>query len=157
MAGFVSTEAKWIKFKNAWNAVLNKYEVPYLHMKDFTCSTGIFKTWRGDEERRKRFLIDLIKVAKKGVRKGFSCSVLLHDFEDVNRDFRLREHWGSEYAFVGMSVVTAVMNSKKKHFPHDRIKYIFEDGDAGNEHLNGVSNLKRFHIRLLPKKRSKTG
>jgi hypothetical protein len=152
MAGFVSTEKKWVKFETEWNGILQHYEIPYFHMKDFTGSTGAFKTWEGKEERRINFLIDLIRVAKKRVHKGFMCSVRLEDFEEVNRDFKLREHWGCEYSFVGMSVVSDVMNWKKKHFPRASIKYILEDGDSGNADLKRCLKSSDLPYSFTPKK-----
>jgi hypothetical protein len=157
IAGFVSTETKWLKFEKSWNAILNKYEVPYLHMNEFACSTGVFKAWKGEEKRRRRFLIDLIRVAKKGVHKGFACSMLMKDFEELNQEFRLREHWGNEYAFIGMNVVTSIMNWKNKQFPHAKIKYVFEDGDLGNEHLKRCLQFESIPYSFTPKKACHNG
>lgn len=152
LAGFVSTEEKWVKFERSWNAVLAQYNVPYLHMKEYAHSTGAFQGWKRQEEKRKAFLSDLIKVAKLNVRKGFMCSMPLQDYEEVNREFNLREYWGNEYSLLGMAVVTALLGWKLKHFPHAPIRCIFEDGDADNHHLKRCLQKEAIPYSFTPKK-----
>ena len=151
VAGFVSTEKKWLRFEREWNDVLTKYEVPYLHMKEFAHSVRAFDGWKGQEDKRKSLLIELIKVAKKGVRKGFVVSVRLQDYDEVNSDFRLREHWGNAYSFIGMGVVSDAMEWKKKHFPHAPIKFVFEDGDVGQSDLKRCLRSEALAYSFIPK------
>src|ERR1700691_3026173 len=42
VSGFVSTRKKWNRFEEQWQAVLEEFEVPYFHMKEFGPSTGVF-------------------------------------------------------------------------------------------------------------------
>lgn len=157
IAGYVSTEEKWVKFEKSWLAVMQQYNVPYLHMKEFAPCTGVFKDWKGQEDKRKAFLADLIKVAKKNVHKGFVCSIRMQDFEEVNKEFHLVEHWGNAYSLMGMAVVTAVMEWKEKHFSHARIKYIFEDGYTGNHHLRRCLQKENLPYSFTPKKEKQSG
>lgn len=152
VAGFVSTAPKWIRFEREWNKVLERFDVPYLHMKEFVHSTGAFSGWKHKEDKRREFIIALLKVAKKGVHKGFGHSIFVNDFEEVNKDFLLKETWGNPYALAGMASVTRTSEWKKKHFPHKSIGYFFESGDHGSHHLGKcLSSHGLFHA-FAPKK-----
>ena len=157
MAGFVSSEAKWHKLETEWNEVLKRYEVPYLHMKEFTCSTGHFKTWKNDEERRKHFLIDLVNVTKKRVHKSFGCSVILEDFHEVNRHFKLREKWGRPYSLVGIGAVSRVIDWKHRRFPNASIKYVFEAGDTHAGDLKKCMDEMKLPYSFMPKSEKQNG
>jgi hypothetical protein len=160
IGGCVSTVSKWEKFEIEWNAVLKKYDVPYLHMKEFNGCTGVFSQWKDRKDRdelKKNLLTELIAVAKKRINKGFSSSVRCIDFEEVNRDFMLREKWGSEYSLIGMAVVASVVKWKEKHFPMAPIQYLFEDGDAGQEDLRLRLSLQNVPYAFPPKKQEQNG
>ena len=157
VAGFVSTKAKWLRFEREWNEVLKRYGVPYLHMKEFAHSRGAFADWKGKESQRKEFLIALLKVAKKGVNKGFGHSVFLDDFEEVNQAFTLKESWGNAYSLVSMAAVTRALEWKNRHFPNDPILLIFESGDAGSHHLDRCLNLQGLEYAFIPKKVNRDG
>jgi predicted RNA-binding protein with PUA domain len=59
VSGFISTAKKWRRFEEKWQRLLDKEGLPYFHMKEFAPSTGIFKHWKNDEQRRRRFLAEL--------------------------------------------------------------------------------------------------
>lgn len=157
VCGFVSTEEKWVKFEKEWNGVLNDFKVPYLHMKEFAHSTGAFWEWKGKEARRRDFIIALLKVTKKRVHKGFGCSVFIDAFEEVNKNFKLREHWGNPYALVGTAAVCRVLDWKKRRFPGHPIKYFFEDDDPGNGQLMRCLRVGNMPYAFIPKKEKQNG
>lgn len=152
VAGFVSTEAKWVKFEILWNSILQRYGVPYLHMKEFAHSTGEFNSWKGQDVKRKDFLSELINAAKLHVRKGFVYSLSLDDYEEVNKEFQLGAHWGNEYSLLGMSAVTSLLKWKDKHFPSMPVQCIFEDGDTDNHHLKRCLQSEHIPYSFAPKK-----
>jgi hypothetical protein len=44
LAGYVSTQEKWIEFEPRWRKVLNYYKVPHFHLREFSskkfCATS---------------------------------------------------------------------------------------------------------------------
>jgi hypothetical protein len=65
MAGFVSTADKWDILKEHWQGTLKRFNVPYMHMKEFGPSAGIFKSWKNDDSRRKAFYGELLRHLRK--------------------------------------------------------------------------------------------
>jgi len=63
VAGYVSSVDEWAHFETEWRLTLLKYQVPYFHMKEFTCSRGPFagQEWK-HELRRAAFLSSLIGI-----------------------------------------------------------------------------------------------
>src|SRR2546423_3687736 len=60
MAGFLSTADKWQILEGKWKDTLRRFNVDYMHMKEYAPSAGIFKSWKGDESKRKRFYGELL-------------------------------------------------------------------------------------------------
>jgi hypothetical protein len=61
-AGYVGTTDAWTKFDPAWQAVLDRHGVPYLHMRKFAHSLSPYEDWKGNEPRRADFLSDIVSV-----------------------------------------------------------------------------------------------
>ena len=73
---------------------LAKEGITMFHMNKFAHSTGEFSRWKGDEDRRQRFLQKLKKIIKTKTHKGFSATLLLDSYQQVNRRVLLRERLG---------------------------------------------------------------
>src|SRR5439155_3255651 len=55
-AGFIGTVDQWRRFEVLWDRLLERFSIPYFHMKEFAPSTGVFKSWKGDETRRRALI-----------------------------------------------------------------------------------------------------
>lgn len=62
VAGLVGKSEQWLELEKDWKRCLDGFGVSALHMKDFAHSQGGFKAWKGDEQRRRRFLARLINI-----------------------------------------------------------------------------------------------
>jgi hypothetical protein len=82
-AGFVAANDQWERFEKEWHDVLRRFEAPPLHMRTFAHSINEFATWKGDEQRRIRFLEALMVVIRIRTRAFFATAVLINGFEDV--------------------------------------------------------------------------
>ena len=60
IGGYVGRIGGWTYFEKNWKRVLDKYDVPYFHRKEFASNVGFFKHIRGNEEIS--FNSDLIEV-----------------------------------------------------------------------------------------------
>src|SRR5271165_1220952 len=89
--GFVSRVKKWDRFSDEWLAILKAYGVSAMHMTDFASSIGEFAEWRGQSERRRKFIAELSACIRRNTNKGFAASVIIADYEAVDKDFMLGE------------------------------------------------------------------
>ena len=129
VAGFVGTSEQWLELERNWKQCLDDFGVPALHMKDFAHSQGDFKAWKGDEQRRRRFLSRLTNIISTRVRHSFGSAVVMGDYRKVDAKYKLREH-SRPYSIAACSCLISVRNWALKWLkPTDRIFLVFEDGD----------------------------
>jgi len=143
LAGFVSDDEQWDKFEEEWNAVLNLFSVPYLHMREFAHFKGPYKTWREDEAKRRTFLDRLAGVMARRTRLGVCRSIRVQDFEALDREFALRDLIGSPLAFAGLACIGAVELWHRKYGEAEPRGFIFKDGDSEKQTLTKA--LQHFH------------
>ena len=62
VAGFLATEEQWIEFDRNRNDCLRDFGVSGLHMKLFAHSRRDFVSWKGNEHKRRLFLVRLINI-----------------------------------------------------------------------------------------------
>ena len=129
-AGFVSRTKKWEKFETDWDTILKLEKVSSFHMTDFVSNKGEFKAWKGDSDRRKKFVDDLVKCIKRYTHKGFASGIFIDDYNYVNRDFMLAEQLGQPYTLSGYSCVGALgVWALNNNIRKSDILIIVEDGD----------------------------
>jgi Protein of unknown function (DUF3800) len=68
IAGFVSDEAHWNAYAQAWGDLLQTHKIPTLHMRELMSFTGPFKGW--DREHAKKALAEFIDVIRRNVLIG---------------------------------------------------------------------------------------
>ncbi len=102
-AGFVAANDQWERFEKEWHDVLRRFEAPPLHMRTFAHSINEFATWKGDEQRRIRFLEALIG---------------------------LREHYTPFGIAANSSIVKVGRWADRSQIPREDVALMFEDGAA---------------------------
>jgi hypothetical protein len=65
MAGFFQKADDWEILEGLWKDTLKRFGVEYMHMKEFGPSIGIFKSWKGDESKRREFFSELLSHLRK--------------------------------------------------------------------------------------------
>jgi len=130
VSGFVSTPKKWNQFEQQWQALLDQFELPYFHMKEFAPSTGVFKDWKGKEKRRRTFLQQLIDITVENTEQSIAAGVLLKDWRKANRFYELHEKDFPPYSLCGHTCVEEVyLWCEEKNYPRNQVLFMFEDGD----------------------------
>jgi hypothetical protein len=86
--GYIGTTDAWTKFEPCWKEVLDKFDAPYLHMKEFVPCEGAFSGWR-DKQEKKAFLIALIDVIEKSGLEWVAHAIDLDGLKKLNREFGL--------------------------------------------------------------------
>lgn len=141
VGGCVATESIWVPFSEDWKEVLDEAGVDCFHMREFAHSTGRFSQWKGQEDRRHKFISALIKTINRYGVMSFTCGVLVEDYEVVNREYPLRELFGSPYALCGESCLAFmeewINNNPVRQWP----EMIFDQGDRHRGELMQVFEL----------------
>jgi len=130
IAGALAPVKKWIRFENQWSEVLKSERVSEFHATDFHASEGEYKDWKGDKERRSKFLSGLKTIIENNTNKLFSVSVELDAWEKVNKEYYLEEILQSPYALAGVFVVDQALGWAKRKGTKN-LQIVFEDGDEG--------------------------
>jgi hypothetical protein len=153
VGGFVAPAEQWAEFERNWNECLRDFGVSGLHMRDFAHSRGEFSAWKGDEERRRRFLARLISIIQTRVRHSFASAVRMEDYRKVDAKYCLRE-FSKPYTLAGCTCIASLSRWWGKwRKPDDSIALVFEDGDLDKGDLARVVG-EHFiaNLTFLPKK-----
>jgi hypothetical protein len=87
VAGYVSTPEKWIRFEREWLEVLEGYEVPWLHMKEWWNNNNeIYQHLKDDQKRQASFFADLTQCVKDNTIFAISSVLRLADFRKFNAE-----------------------------------------------------------------------
>jgi|ERR1700686_703683 len=142
VSGWVASNQQWIDFGRAWQDTLADHGLARFHMADFAQSKREFARWKGDESRREGFLRRLIQILRKFTRRSFSSAVIIDDYEEVNKKYRLIETLGPPYALCGVTCVKKVNDWRAEHGYLDPVLSIFEDGAQYKGKL--LTNVERW-------------
>jgi hypothetical protein len=84
MAGFVAPYGRWVNFEDQWRDTLtNAGLAEPFHMKEFAHSTGQFKAWKNQEDRRRMLLGRLIEIIQETKATPIGAAVSLRDFDSL--------------------------------------------------------------------------
>jgi hypothetical protein len=150
IAGWLSDFKKWEIFEHDWKIFLAKYDVPYLHMKEYTQSKGPFSKWDGSnwEGTRRNFIHDAAKIVSACVAWGFSCFIPHFVFWRVNRHYELTQMFTSPYALAGWTAIAMVNNGCERIGNTADIKYVFDDG--GPDKAGPISSVEKTPVFQFP-------
>ncbi len=81
VSGLVASTKQWSDFSRKWNKLLRSQGVSVFHMSECENFQGEFKLWT--PERKRLFIIDLIKLTKEFTRTFMGAIVLCKDFDSV--------------------------------------------------------------------------
>ena len=103
VAGFVSTVKKWARFERSWQTILKRERVTCFHMTDFVSNKGEFASgWKGKTERRRVFVGELASCIRDNVNKSFRITMVVKDYDKVNKVFDLGNGPGVPYALCSI-------------------------------------------------------
>lgn len=130
VAGFVGKVEQWIELEREWKDCLHDFGVSAMHMKEFAHSVGEFAPWKGDEQKRRRFLSRLISIIQTRVWHSFASAVIMEDYRKVDSKYCLTE-FSKPYAYAGCTCLVKLRSWLTKWGKgEDGIQIIFEDGDT---------------------------
>ena len=83
----MTTADSWGVFEDGWVAVLNEFDVPHLHMKEFGDPNGIYAKWTDEPGEVRRFLEGFVSVIEKCALTAVGTILRLDDLKRFNRDY----------------------------------------------------------------------
>ncbi len=131
VAGFVATPAMWTDFDRDWKARLAKDDVEFFHAVEFAQSTGQFKGWRDEKEKRQALSNDLMEILKRNVSRKFVCAVSVESLradmsEDIKAAFLI-----NAYSLAGRTCAARLRQWQDREQWKTVPELIFEEGDIG--------------------------
>jgi hypothetical protein len=129
VAGFVGRTDEWLKFERGWNAVLEEFQVPYFHMREFTQSIGVYeKGWKGQESKRIAFIDGLVKALVPRAAYWIGACVGRDDYSKVDADYEFHEY-AHPYTLCAKTCVEMTNTWRDRMWPTVSVEYVFECGD----------------------------
>lgn len=159
VAGYLSTADRWIEFENRWKIVLDDHGVTGFHWHDFAHSLNEFKTWKGNEKKRKDFLGSLICEMERYIHHGFVATFPVEHFHATNKEYFFEEHLGPPYVTSAVACVGYVIKWMIEAGYDDAsnsFDFIFEDGDYGKGKMYEIVE-RLTKIRPIFRKKSEHG
>jgi hypothetical protein len=129
VAGFIASVEDWILFDREWKDRLAYDGLTSFHMQSFAQSSGVYRTWKKDEARRRKLLADLTGMIFKHAQRKFGAAVVNSDLialidDDARKAFAL-----SAYGIAGRGAAGNVDEWTKENPAERAVRYVFEDGD----------------------------
>src|SRR5438309_6766238 len=94
MAGIVATADDWAQFDTRWAAALAVEGIAEFHHAAFKASEQQFRDWKGDEDRRRRFMDSLLTVFEDCTKAWYTIGIDKRAFAEVNELFVLDPETG---------------------------------------------------------------
>ena len=152
VAGFVARVRKWDRFNDEWSAILSEENVTSMHMTDFASSKKEFVTWKGQSERRRRFIFRLSECIRRNTNKGFASSLILSDYSDLNSEYMLSEYLGQPFTLCMRGCLGGVARwAKKKKVKTENMLIAIEQGDDDQGELIQIARSDGFKVIQLLK------
>jgi hypothetical protein len=149
VGGYLSSKLLWARFERRWNAALAKYEVPELHMNRLAQWAKPFDAWGRDEGKRVAFLHELTTAIKVGVRKAWSITLSLDDYDSVNAEYELDTLY-TPYSICASQVISDIQKWTRARDPNDEVVYFFEKGDRHQGSLATALERRKLSLRADP-------
>jgi hypothetical protein len=158
VAGLLSTELRWRRFEREWEGVLKQFNVPYSHMKEFAHSVdgSPFEKWKGNEEKRKAFLVALVEVLHH-FKVAHTTRIVPNDFNAVNQEFDLTTALGSPYVLGAGGCVGVYERLRERKHWKQAFEHILEQGDEAQKLFKSLIELEGISPILKPHHDPKTG
>ncbi len=129
VGGYVADIHHWKKFEWLWDDVMQGYEVPYLHMKEWwNEDKEIYRSLKDDVERQIHFFGDLIQTIKDTMFCAVSASIRLRDLRAVNAKHGLNLN---AFSFGLYACILAL----REYYPNDELQIVIDKITKPHKHI----------------------
>ena len=149
IAGYLATDEQWEAFENEWQRALDDAGITHLHMKHFAHSRGEFQGWKGDEQRRARFLQRLTDIIISHELEDFSVVLNMEHYRTVDKYFKMTESLGA-YAMIAGTAIGQIQAWHSRYRRADSLLFLLEKGDAQQDSLRKLAERTGLQSDLEP-------
>jgi hypothetical protein len=89
VAGLIGSDYQWSVFNRIWGETLTQTGAPYVHMREFAHSAGLFEGWKGDP-RREQLMAGVIRAVTESRLTAIGSAVRMADFKALSEAERDR-------------------------------------------------------------------
>jgi hypothetical protein len=123
--GYIGPKSSWDLFEDEWQRVLDKYGVPYLHMKEIMNRNGEFAhLFKDDWSRLNAFYADLANAIGKCKLLGYASVVRTADLAKFNAEF------GANIDGYALTLMDLIGNISL-HYPGESMDLLLDRTGAG--------------------------
>jgi hypothetical protein len=138
LAGCIAREEQWLYFAQAWQAMLDEYEIQVFHMSELESLKGEFSGWT--EERKRKLIGSVIGIARKWAKNSIASVVLVDEYAQVIPDWAKKSAaFGDDYNFCFQMCIGQAMGWVDALNPpmpaRDQVAFVFDQ----QEKLEGVT------------------
>lgn len=144
LAGYLSTNEKWARFADEWNALLLRYDIDAFHMAEAWRLARPYK--QIGALRRNNLIIEAIECIKRHVLHAFVVSIKnkdFHDFLDLKGD--PRHFLGRPYNCLFWTIMTLSYQRNYRFFYDRRLQVVF---DEQSEPVHKITSVHDEFVRL---------
>lgn len=146
MAGLLATSANWEWFESEWKIVLAAYALPYFHMKDFAHSRLAFEGWKGQEEKRRSLLSDLMACIRGAYALPFGTTIPMEPFRKYPLEAQtIIGNHPYQLAFIGCNVILADMMAPARTYGEKIATVFAEQTQFQNLALKAHATVQEWH------------
>jgi hypothetical protein len=133
VAGYLSTDVQWSKFRKEWRRILEAERLDHFHMVDFQACKPPFDSWSKD--KRISFLTSLHSVIHKRTIMSFATTADIEEFETLTSE--QKKALVSPHIFAAKNCMKTVgFWAAENIINYPVIAYIFEEGQPHQRQLN---------------------
>ena len=122
IGGYLGDLDGWQYFEAKWGELLSKYEIPWLHMKEFKKENATFAHLKADPVREGEFMAAAAQIIRESARGHVATTVLLDDFRAFNAA------QGLDLDPYALAIYGCLFQLRSYH-PNDEIEIIIDTFD----------------------------
>jgi len=149
VCGFVSSDEQWLLFERDWNTVLRmpQFDLEHLHMRELRQGKGRFAKFQNNAALQRDLFERLHNVMRVRTQRTFAGSIMLDDYDRVNRDYLLQEIVGPPVVFAADTAIIKTMRWGKQQ-QRAPIQLVM---DQGVSHFGQIDRLvyRRTQCRIV--------
>lgn len=119
VAGYLATTEAWDGFNADWLAVLNKFDISHLHMRELVKQIGPFQTWAKGDVREAALLGELASAIGRAKLKGVGATVVLADVR------RFNEETGTDIEATALALYGCALGARQ-HWATERMELLLD-------------------------------
>jgi hypothetical protein len=141
VACFLNSVKNSIDFDERWRAMLEKHQVPYLHMREFAHSIGPFAKWKGNEPARREFLAEALNIIETTGCVSFSALVDSEAFRQFEIKHRGDHSLIGGYPFAARTCLSSISGWCRDRRLAEPVEYVLERGDTNQNVLPTIAKV----------------